>query len=385
MDPLKILIVEDSPEDREIYKRFLQKQNYDFDIIETDNAHDGMAYCRESVPDCIILDYHLPDTDGLDFLASFKRESKNPEVAIIMVTGQGSEETAVRAMKTGAADYITKNSISEGFFLQTILNAVERKHLRQQVKMYQDYLEQSNKALSEFSHTVSHDLKAPLRRMKAFCDLLEDECGAQLDDQGRHYIERINANAGRMQVFIDDLLNYSRVLHAHEDVGTVDLTDLVQEITDELEPLIQENNATLTIDPLPRLAVYPVKIRQLFLNLLSNAIKYHGDAPPVVSLHCRDDDTHYIFAVEDNGPGIDPSYKDDIFMPFQRLHTQEEVEGTGLGLSICRKVIDKHHGKIWFESEPDKGTTFYFRLPKAGRLWVQQNEVSPHRGTIKVA
>lgn len=384
MGDLQILIVEDSFSDRELYKRFLKRNGYCFDIYEAERAADGIAYSREHDFDCVILDFNLPDADGLDFITTFKEESRDPDGAIVMVTGQGSEETAVEAMKSGAADYITKNNINNGFFLHTILNAIERAQLRRKVRDYQEYLEQSNKALSEFAHTVSHDLKAPLRRLIAFCDLLEEECSDSLDDKGRNYVERITANAWRMQKFIDDLLAFSRVLHGHEKYELLDMNNLVKEILDDIEPLIQESGARITVDDLPPVPVYPTKIRQLFLNLITNAIKYHGESDPLIRISCEDSNGHYTFVVEDNGQGIAPEYQKDIFKAFERLHSNDAVEGTGLGLSICQKVVEMHKGRIWVESEVGAGSRFYFSLPKEKPVLLDQEEVGKQPEKVEI-
>jgi len=364
MDSLKILIVEDSSADRKLYKRFLTRDSQDFRIYEVDNANDGIDFTRRNVVDCIILDYYLPDTNGLDFMKMFREESLAPETAIVMVTGQGSEETAVQAMKSGAADYITKNSIIEGLFVHTIMNAIERAQLRKKVEQYQESLEHSNQALSDFAHTVSHDLKAPLRRMMSFCKLLEEEAGEKLDGEAKTYVERISANAGRMQRFIDDLLAYSGVLHSHEDQQAVDLNKTVKEVIEVLDPVVQENEAHITVEDLPVIPVYPTKIRQLFLNLISNAIKYHGERVPVIRIGCDTSGDKYLFIVQDNGIGIAPQYHEEIFRAFERLHSHDAIEGTGLGLSICQKVLDQHNGEIWVESEEGKGAKFFFTLPK---------------------
>lgn len=368
MDPLKILIVDDSSTDRKLYKRFLLRGRDDFEVLEVDNATAGLDYLRREAVDCVILDYYLPDTDGLDFLRIFREESLDPDAAIVMVTGQGSEKTAVEAMKSGAADYITKNSITEGFFVHTIQNAIERAQLRQQVRQYQESLEHSNQALSDFAHTVSHDLKAPLRRMMSFCKLLEEEAGDKLDEQSLQYMERISANARRMQKFIDDLLAYSGVLHSHEKLTVMDLNQTVKEVIEVLDPQIQENHAHITVEELPALPVYPTKIRQLFLNLISNAIKYHGERRPVIRIGCESSGEKCLFVVQDNGLGIAPEFHEEIFRAFERLHSHDAIEGTGLGLSICKKVLDQHGGEIWVESEEGKGAKFFFTLPNTASV-----------------
>jgi light-regulated signal transduction histidine kinase (bacteriophytochrome) len=329
------------------------------------------------VLDCVILDYNLPDADGIDFIGSFRRESRSPGAAVVMVTGQGSEETAVAAMKQGATDYITKNTIAEGFFPQAIQNATERARLKGKVKQYREDLEKSNRALSEFAHIVSHDMKAPLRRIASYCELIREEAGDRLDGTEAHsYIERLITNAARLQRFIDDLLAFSRVLHSHEDREALDLTAVARDILDDFAPLIAETHAAVTVEPLPVMEAYPVRMRQLFQNLIGNALKYRGEAPPVVTVSAQEEGDHYLFSVRDNGMGIAPEYQENIFKAFQRLHTQDKIEGTGLGLSICREVVEMHGGRIWVESEPGKGSAFFFTLPLAAGKKIQPSALS---------
>ncbi len=359
-----VLVVEDSPEDRVLYKRILRKDNAPFRVLEAESAAQGIEISQTNDVDCVLLDYHLPDADGMDFIKAFQQHAMNPQAAIIMVTGQGNEKTAVEAMKLGALDYITKNSISEAYFGQSILNAVERSRLRQQISRYQRDLEKSNRSLSEFAHIVSHDLKAPLRRIVSYCDLLKEEAKGKLEGEAGNYVDRLSANALRLQRFINDLLEFSRVMHAQEEAKEVDLNKLVQEILEDLDPLIEESGAKIEAAPLPVVQAYPLRLRQLFMNLISNAMKYHGKEPPVIKIGSEERPEDYLFWVQDNGLGIPKEYQANIFQAFQRLHTHDAIEGTGLGLSICKQVVTMHKGRIGVESETGKGSKFWFTISK---------------------
>jgi signal transduction histidine kinase len=366
-DPVyRVLIVDDCYEDRVLYKRLLSKEDVPFTILEAENAEQGLELGKENAVDCVVLDYHLPDADGIDFIHSYQQQGKNPQAAIVMVTGQGSEKAAVEAMKMGALDYITKSNISEMFFAQSIRNAIERSNLRRQISQYQRDLEKSNRALSEFAHIVSHDLKAPLRRIVSYCDLLKEEAKDKLEGESAGYIDRLSANAVRLQRFINDLLEFSRIMHAQEELKEIDLDKLIQEIMEDLEPLVEETRAKVTIGKMPQVMAYPLRIRQLFLNLISNALKYHGKTDPVVAVSAEDRGSHWLFSVEDNGMGIPKEYQKNIFQAFQRLHSHDAIEGTGLGLSICQQVVAMHGGEIGLESDSGKGAKFFFTLPKRG-------------------
>ncbi len=361
--PLKILIVEDNPEDREAYQRILKRSFADIEILEAESVRQGLALSATNDPDCILLDYQLPDGNGIDFIRIYL-DTTSPRAAIIMVTGQGSEMTAAEVMKLGALDYITKSSIMEGYFVQNVMNAIERAHLKEMVEKYQQELALSNKSLSEFTHTVSHDLKAPLRHISSYCELLNQECADKLGPDGRKYVSRLIVNTARLQRLIDDLLAYSLTLHAEAKMAHVDCAKILSEITEDLEEVIRENQAVITVQKLPTIWACPLRIKQVFQNLIDNSIKYRSDHPPLITITCEDRGSDYLFSVRDNGCGIEEEYRQTIFEAFKRQHMQDEVEGSGLGLSICRKVVDMHSGRIWVEQNPDGGSLFRFTIPK---------------------
>lgn len=361
----RILIVEDNPNDRILYKRLLNKNAISFQIYEADTVEKGLEISCQEKFDCILLDYHLPDADGIDFIKSWARKGQQPDIAIIMVTGQGDERTAVEAMKLGALDYITKNLIVEGFFVQSILNAIERAHLKHQVKQYQNKLEKSYAELSDFTHTVSHDLKAPLRRISQYCDILKEEVADKLDQQQIDYIDRLRVNAARLHALVGDLLTYSRTMSAKETKIDLDLCAVVNEVIEDLKVLMEENHATINCKNLPIIPAFPVRMKELFQNLIENSLKYRGEREPIITISCDKTARDYVFSIQDNGIGIDEKYHEKIFKAFERLHTQEELEGSGLGLSICSKVVEMHDGKIWVESKPGAGALFKFTIPKS--------------------
>ncbi|TAL38784.1 MAG: hybrid sensor histidine kinase/response regulator [Alphaproteobacteria bacterium] len=363
--PFNVLIVEDSPEDRELYRRILSRNAGTFRLYEASNIDEGLDLARQHALDCIVLDFQLPDGDGIDFIHKYQDARFASGAAIVMVTGRGSERTAVEVMKLGALDYITKSSILEGFFTQSILNAIERQHLKGEIVRYQQELERSYQALSEFTHTASHDLKAPLRHIVSYCNLIREDFADKLDEKGAEYIKRLGVNAQRLQKLVDDLLAYSEVANSREEKTTVDCNVIMAEVLEVLEEPIRETNATLNVAPLPVITAFPFRVKQLFQNLISNAIKYRSrDRNPVISVKVQDKGNEYQFAIEDNGCGIEPEFSSVIFQAFKRLHTRDEIEGSGLGLSICRKITEMHGGGIWVESKPGTGSVFYFTIPK---------------------
>jgi signal transduction histidine kinase len=362
---MKVLIVEDSPDDRELFRRALQWQDGPVEFFEAGNVHDGLALAQKEKMDCILVDYKLPDGDGMCFIHSLRSQQLAGQAAIVMVTGQGEEKTAVEAMKLGAHDYITKDSIPDGFFRQSVINAIERARLKKEIANYQSELVRSNAALSEFTHTAAHDLKAPLRHIASYCGLLQEDESERLSEEGKGYVKRLIVNANRLQKLVENLLNYSEVMNAKDEREPVDCNTVVAEALEIHEQDIKEKGAKIKLGQLPVIQANAMCMKQLFQNLISNALKYSAkDRAPEISIACSETGPEYVFSVADNGCGIEDEHKEMIFKAFKRLHSKDSIEGTGLGLSICQKVVDMLGGKIWLESKAGQGTTFFFTIPK---------------------
>jgi PAS domain S-box-containing protein len=226
-----------------------------------------------------------------------------------------------------------------------------------------DKLEISNKELEEFAYVASHDLKEPLRMITSFLNLLEKRYGNELDDDAADFINYAVDGAQRMDEMINDLLEYSRVSSKERKFEYIQSERIVEQVLKNLRSLIDENSAIITYDKLPMIYANKHQMVQLFQNLISNAIKYCDKKIPRIYISATKKDDNYLFSIEDNGIGIDQAHLKRIFTIFQRLHTRKEYEGSGIGLAISKKILQKHHGKIWAESEPGIGTTFYFTLP----------------------
>ncbi len=364
--PYRILIVEDDQNDVIFYTELLGKnEDVSFCILESADVNEALRICRRDSIDCILLDYRLLDADGIDFIKLLKQESRSSNTAIIIVANQSSEQAAAEIMKLGITDYIARNIIVKEFFVQNILNAIERIHFKNQARKSQQECEKSYKALCEFTHAASHDLKAPLRRINGYCKLLKEKTGSTLGPEERGYIDRLMIITKSMQTIIDDLLTYSLTLSVEENKINLDLKKIVTMVVEDIDTLIKENNAIVLIRDLPTIPVYQNPIKDLFQKLIDNALKYKGKNDPIITISCEDNGTFFLFSVNDNGEGIDEKYHELIFKDFERLHTQDEVEGSGLGLAICSKVIELHSGKMWVESKPGEGSTFKFSIPKA--------------------
>lgn len=223
----------------------------------------------------------------------------------------------------------------------------------------------SNVELERFAYVASHDLQEPLRMVSSFLQLLQKKYKNELDETANKYIHFAVDGADRMKKLILDLLEYSKVGSNNDKLEIVDLNDTVDQILKNFKLSIEENKAIITVDNLPKIKALKVQMMQLFQNLISNAIKYkHPRRNPEITIKCEELKDQYKFSISDNGIGIDPKYYQKVFVIFQRLHNSSQYTGTGIGLAICKKIIDKHHGEIWLESEIGVGSTFIFLLNK---------------------
>lgn len=217
-------------------------------------------------------------------------------------------------------------------------------------------------AVTEFLRLAAHDLKAPLRRIVQFCEMLNGN-----QDDLQMALERIAFNARRTQLLIDALTAYERALYAPSKKTPIDVTHTVEDALKALSPFIEKTGATVTLQHLPPSvpSVDAALIVELFKMLIDNALQYKRDAPPVIEIEGVESGAYWQFSVRDNGKGIAPEYHDKIFEPFIRLHSYDDIEGIGLGLTICRHIVAAHGGTIRVESKPDQGSTLFFTLAKA--------------------
>jgi len=241
----------------------------------------------------------------------------------------------------------------------------ERAAAEQALREKTDALGRSNAELEQFAYVASHDLQEPLRMVSSYVQLFEKRYAGQVDPQAKKYIDYAVEGAKRMQALIGGLLEFSRVGRVDEPFGPVDTGAALDQALLNLRSAIDESHAAVTRGPLPTVTGNSGRLAQVFQNLIGNAIKFRRpDQAPSIHVSALPRAKDWLLAVRDNGIGIDPQYVDRIFVIFQRLHTRAEYPGTGIGLSICKKVIERHGGRIWVESQPGAGTTFLFTLPR---------------------
>lgn len=238
--------------------------------------------------------------------------------------------------------------------------------LERRVEERTEELARSNAELQQFAYIASHDLQEPLRMVTSYMQLLTRRYGDRLDGDAREFIGFAVDGAARMNRLIQDLLAFSRVGTRGREFTPTDCNEVLEMARMNLKVAIEETGARVTSDPLPTVMGDDTQLVQLFQNLISNAIKFTKDRTPEVRVGVQSDEAGWLFSVSDNGIGMERRHLDKVFTIFQRLHTRDEYAGTGIGLAVCRKIVERHGGRIWAESEPGEGSTFYFTLPADG-------------------
>jgi signal transduction histidine kinase len=346
-----------------------------------DNMLEGFAYCRMIYIDEEPYDFiYLAVNSAFETLTGLKNvagKKVSQVIPGIQASDPGLLETYGRVARTGKPErfetYVQalQNWFSlsvycpeEGCFVAVFDVITERKRAEAEIKRHIEDLKRSNEELQQFAYVASHDLQEPLRMVASYTQLLAERYKDRLDDKAHKYIEYAVDGAVRMQLLINDLLAYSRIGTRGKLLEPVDAHAALEEAIHNLKLNIDEAQAVITNDKLPKVRADASQLAQLFQNLISNSVKFRKKERLHIHISARDEGREWLFSVRDNGIGIDEQYADKIFVIFQRLHTKEEYPGSGIGLAICKKIVERHGGKIWFESEPGKGSTFFFSIPK---------------------
>lgn len=247
--------------------------------------------------------------------------------------------------------------------LSVIVDITARKKAEAALEAHARDLARSNEELEQFAYVASHDLREPLRMVSSFVQLLDQRYGDRLDDDAREFIRFAVDGALRMQALIDDLLTFSRVGTRGNPFVPTDMKQVIDQVLRDLQLAIADSGTEIVHKSLPTVMADETQMVQLFENLIANAIKFHSARQPRICISAEKKADAWEFAIEDNGIGIDPKFAARIFEIFQRLHTREEYPGTGIGLAVCKKIVERHGGRIWVASQPGQGATFYFTLP----------------------
>jgi signal transduction histidine kinase len=349
----KILIVDDRERNRYIRARVLMQAGYE--ILEASSGRDALEKCNAERPDLVLLDIHLPDFSGFEVCRRIRASPATASIMVIQISASAVElRDALAGLEGGADDFLMEPIEPE------LLTAKVRSLLR--LRNVEERLRRSNDDLARFALVASHDLQEPLRSVVAFTELLNQRYRSKLDAQAGEYLDSIIGGGRRMSALIRDLLDYSRISGSSAEEQMVDLSKVVAQTQAWLKAPLEAANGSITAEALPRVIGTEVRITQLIRNLIENAIKYRRtDVPLEIHVGATQSGCEWVFSVSDNGQGFDPAQKEEIFGVFHRLDSG--VEGTGMGLAICRAVVETAGGKIWAESRPGEGTTFYFTWP----------------------
>jgi len=389
---LQVLMVEDAEDDTMFLRRELRQGGYDVVSRRVDTPEDMREALQKEAWDLVISDFVMPRFNGLDALEILKESGL--DLPFIIVSGNIGEEIAVGAMKAGAHDYIIKGNLAR------LVPAVERELREAEVRREKrradealkrsyekleervrarteelaaskvelerlvDELERSNQELEQFAYIASHDLQEPLRMVNSFMRLLEQKYGGQFDDKAKQYIHFARDGAQRMSRLIDDLLMFSRVGRGTREPEPVDMNRIFDIALTNCQASVAECNARVSRDELPTIQGEATLLGQLLQNLVANAVKFRRpEVCPQVQVSASRRDGKWLFVVRDNGIGIAPEQFEKVFQIFKRLHSRAKYEGTGIGLALCQRIVQHHGGRIWVESEPEEGSTFFFELP----------------------
>jgi two-component system, sensor histidine kinase and response regulator len=383
-----LLVVDDDQLARQTMDIFLAREGYK--VRCAPNGEMALMLAGEDSPELILLDIRLPDMDGFEVCRRLKEDPQTANIPVIFISGLEDVADKVKGFEAGGVDYITKSFQREEVLarLEThlALRRLQRQIEDQNVQLQQEIakskraeealadrtvqLERINRELialnaelDGFTNMASHDMQEPLRTLMAFSDLLRKDLGDSLSEQAAKDLTFITDAAKRMQALIQDLLALSRAGRAPKKREKVSVRECADLALETLAMRVKETGAQIIYDKLPDVWGDSTLITQLYQNLIGNALKFSGDQRPIIQLTFEEREGTQIFGVKDNGIGIEPNYAREVFKPFRRLHGRAEYEGSGVGLAICRKIVDRHGGKIWVESEPGKGAHFRFTFP----------------------
>lgn len=366
---VNVLIVDDSPADREMIRRSLLgeplRNGETCAITEAGSGSEAMAAYQDSRPDCVILDYRLPDVSGLDLLREFAPYGLDMAPPIIVVTGHGSEEVAANTVRLGVNDYLTKDKLSRESIRRAVDIAMERHRVGRQLERYHAALERSNADLATFAARLSHDLRSPINYVKGYSEMLTLEPDMPAEKR-TEYINNIAEGIDRMDRMIHALYEFSNVQNDGGLAGSVGLNDVFEDVRKIMAERLLAEGATLRLpNDAPNVAGDRGLLMLLMQNLIGNALKYRRAENPMIEVQTFPRGDRIVVAVADNGIGIPETQRDKVFQMFYRVKSDRVVEGSGIGLATCRRIVERHEGTIWCDSAPEGGTVFYFTLPPA--------------------
>lgn len=364
----KILMVDDRPENLVALEVVLK--NLDVDLVKATSGNEALKATLYHDFALALLDIQMPDMDGYELASILREEERTSALPFIFISAVYTDHINIfKGYEQGAFSFITKPFQPEilinkvRFFIEKHQQKIALQNLNRALAAKNDDLQEMNKDLESFSFSVSHDLRAPVRTIIGFARILEEEHGEVLNDDAKKVLNMITASGHRMSHLIDDLLNFSKLGRKEVQKQEVDMNQLMHVAMEEVARET-EHKATVTIGSMPSVMADQSLMMHVIKNLLGNAVKYSRKVEaPRVGVTCDLKGSEYVFCVADNGAGFDMRFSQKLFNVFQRLHTTSEFEGSGVGLAIVNRIVTRHHGRVWAESELGKGAKFYFSLP----------------------
>lgn len=370
----KILFIDDHLPILQMLQRRFKKLNYE--VFTASGSSEAVTLLEQVEIDLVVVDYMMPEVSGFDFLS----ENLHREIAFILMTAHSSLHLAVEFMKNGGADYIEKPidvdmlNVKIARALRNRDSVLAEKNARKKAEeeilkmneallVEKQKLEIANRQLDLFTSSISHDLRAPLRQISSFTQLIKRKNVNKFDPDSESYFHRISHATQKMDELIQSLLTFSKTAESDFLIEEIDLHELVEDIIHHMRT-DDSLKVQFELEELGTVHAAQLPLRQVFVNLIGNAIKYSRNAEaPRVKITSIQKEGQNIISIADNGVGFKMEYADQIFKMFKRLHNESEFEGTGVGLTLVKSIIERHQGSIWAESEPQKGATFSFSLP----------------------
>lgn len=353
---MKVLVIDDSPEDRELYRRYLSDGG-EFHVEDTETLREARQRFQTFAPDCVLVDFNLPDADGMDVIDALRSDHGPKSCAFIIVTGHGSEELAISSFRSGADDYISKDSMTPTLLQSQIRLAVDRAQLRRERQQHLQDLE-------HFASVTAHDLKAPLQTIKGYTELSMQGADKLSETTRNGYLCLVLEASNRMESLIDGLLIYAQSGEKAAALIPVDVTLTVKDVTKVLASKITAVGARIEYGDLGMLVGDALGIHQVFQNLIDNAVEHAAKEKPRIVISRRAFGNWAIYSVSDNGQGIPEQDRERIFAPLVRLGDRPSRQGHGLGLAICQQIVERHGGRIWVQNGGIcGGAEFCFSLP----------------------
>lgn len=353
MDPVRVFLVEDDLDFAELIRDSARVRG-DWTLIGHEpTLEDALVAIGRTGPDVVLLDLNLPDSDGTATVEAIVQRFH--PLAIVVLTSLDERAASSAALRAGAQDYLDKGEATPAVLSRTVRYARER-------ASYAATIAEQRKEIENFATRAAHDLAAPLRSMRGFAAILEEELEGRLEGEQKEYLRHIVSSSKRLQELITDLMKYARAGHG-EDPAQLDLGEIVEHVLQELATVLRETAAEVVLGDFPVVFGQASGLRQALRNLVGNAVKFTEGRPPRIEISARTEQNRHVIEVRDNGIGIEGDDLERILEPFSRLHGQSEYEGSGLGLAVVDRIVRRHSGKLRIESEVGVGSAFIIELP----------------------